>query len=226
MPRVEVVAFDVNETLSDMAPLVERFTAAGLPADLRTAWFAATLRDGFALAAAGSEAPFADVAADVLRTLLHGRPDLARPAEDVVDAVLAGFRDLGVHPDVADGIRTLARGGLRIVTLTNGAASIGKGLLERAGLADVVEQYLSVEEAGRWKPAPQAYQLAADRTGVPLDRIALVAVHPWDTDGAKRAGMTGAWLNRTGAPYPSVFTPPDVVGADLQAVAAQLLALT
>jgi 2-haloacid dehalogenase len=220
---VEVAAFDVNETLSDMAPLTAEFTGAGLPADLRTAWFASVLRDGFALAAAGTEAPFADIAADALRTLLHGHPDLTKPVDAVVDAVLAGFQQLGVHPDVADGLRTLARGGIRVVTLTNGAASVGQGLLERAGLSDIVEQYLSVDEAGRWKPAPQAYQLAADRTGVSLNRIALVAVHPWDTDGAKRAGMTSAWLNRTGAPYPSVFTPPDVEAVDLPAVAAQLL---
>jgi hypothetical protein len=36
--------------------------------------------------------------------------------------------------------------------------------------------------------------------------------------------MTSAWINRTGVAYPSVFTPPDVVGADLPAVAAKLLA--
>jgi 2-haloacid dehalogenase len=224
MPPIEVVAFDVNETLSDLAPLAEHFTAAGLPADLRTAWFASTLRDGFALAAAGSDAPFADIAADALRTLLHGRSDLTADPDDVVAAVLGAFHQLDVHPDVPDGMRTLARGGLRLVTLTNGAASVGRGLLERAGLADVVEAYLSVEEAGRWKPAPQAYRLASERTGVPTDRIALVAVHPWDTDGAKRAGMTSAWINRNGGRYPSVFTPPDIVGVDLPAVAAQLLA--
>ena len=149
-----MIAFDVNETLSDMAPLAERFTAAGLPADLRTAWFASTLRDGFALAAAGSEAGFADIASDALRTLLHARPDLALSVDEVVSSVLTAFQQLGVHPDVAAGMRTLARGGLRLVTLTNGAASVGQGLLERAGLGDLIEAYLSVEDAGRWKPAP------------------------------------------------------------------------
>jgi 2-haloacid dehalogenase len=223
--RPEVIAFDVNETLSDLAPLTATSTELGLPADLRTAWFAATLRDGFALAAAGADAPFAEVAADVLRTLLHGRPDLRVPVEEAVGTVLQAFQGLGVHPDVADGMRTLARAGLRLVTLTNGAASVGQGLLERAGLADLVEAFLSVEEAGRWKPAPQAYRLAAERCGVPLDRIALVAVHPWDTDGAQRAGMTSVWINRTGGPYPSVFTPPDLSGRDLPDVAAQILAL-
>jgi 2-haloacid dehalogenase len=223
MQRPDVVAFDVNETLSDMAPLAATFTEAGLPADLRTAWFASTLRDGFALAAGGTEAGFADIAADALRTLVHGRPDLRSPVDDVVDAVLGAFQQLAVHPDVADGLRTLARAGVRMVTLTNGAASVGRSLLERAGVDDLFEAFLSVEEVGRWKPAPEAYALVAERCGLPLEHTALVAVHPWDTDGARRTGMTSVWINRTGAPYPSVFLPPHVQGPDLSDVAAQLL---
>jgi 2-haloacid dehalogenase len=223
--RPLVIAFDVNETLSDMAPLNEQFEAAGLPGDLRTAWFASTLRDGFALAAAGSEGRFADLAADALRTLLHGRTDLASSVEDVVSAVLTAFTHLDLHPDVPAGLRMLVRAGFRLVTLTNGPAFVGRGLVERAGLGGEFEAYLSVEEAGRWKPAPQAYRLAADRCGVPIGSVALIAVHPWDTDGAKRAGMTSVWINRNGGPYPSVFTPADVVGADLPDVAAKLAAL-
>ncbi|GAC1569542.1 MAG: hypothetical protein NVS3B6_22950 [Pseudarthrobacter sp.] len=37
----------------------------------------------------------------------------------------------------------------------------------------------------------------------------LVAVHPWDIDGASRAGLQTAWINRTGNPYPSFFASPD-----------------
>lgn len=44
-----VVVFDVNETLSDMTPMAQRFTDVGAPADLATLWFATVLRDGFAL---------------------------------------------------------------------------------------------------------------------------------------------------------------------------------
>jgi 2-haloacid dehalogenase len=223
--RPEVVAFDVNETLSDLSPLAEHFLAAGLPADLRTTWFASTLRDGFALAAAGAEAPFTDIAADALRSLLHGRRDLTAPAEDVVSTVLMAFQRLSLHPDVEPGIRQLADAGVRLVTLTNGAVSVGQGLLERAGLGGLFEAYLSVDDAGIWKPAELAYRYAAERCRVPMAAIALVAVHPWDTHGAKKAGMTGVWINRTGGPYPSIFTPPDLVGADLPDAAGQLLAL-
>jgi len=41
-----------------LAPLRERFTAAGLPPHLLDLWFTRTLRDGMALAATGEYAPF------------------------------------------------------------------------------------------------------------------------------------------------------------------------
>ena len=58
-PRLPaVILFDVNETLSDMSPLASRFVDAGAPAHLAATWFAALLRDGFALTAAGSTPTF------------------------------------------------------------------------------------------------------------------------------------------------------------------------
>ena len=54
-PRAEpVVVFDVNETLSDMAPLAQRFADLGAPPHLARLWFASLLRDAFARTAAGS----------------------------------------------------------------------------------------------------------------------------------------------------------------------------
>ncbi|MGH3341533.1 MAG: hypothetical protein ACRDPK_01375 [Carbonactinosporaceae bacterium] len=52
-----------------------------------------------------------------------------------------------------------------------------------------------------------------------------MAVHPWDTDGAKRAGLVSAWINRRGVPYLAIFKSPDVSGPDLPSVAESLLAL-
>ncbi len=36
----------------------------------------------------------------------------------------------------------------------------------------------------------------------------LVAVHPWDIDGASRAGLSTAWVSRAGTDYPGHFRPP------------------
>lgn len=43
----DVLVFDVNETLSDMAPMKSAFTQSGLHAGLSRSWFAELLRDGF-----------------------------------------------------------------------------------------------------------------------------------------------------------------------------------
>ena len=206
-PRPSVIVFDVNETLSDLRPLAGRFPDVGAPAGLMPTWFASVLRDGFALAVHGEQRPFAALAADVLRTLLTDVP-LDRGLDDAVAHVLAGFGALTVHPDVPEGVRALSDAGLRLVTLSNGATSVAEGLLERAGVRDRFERLLSVEDAGVWKPAPAAYEHAAVQCGVPREELLLVAVHPWDLDGAARAGLATAWVDREGVPYPGAFRPP------------------
>ena len=127
---------------------------------------------------------------------------------------MAGFLELPVHPDVPDGVRALRAAGHRLATLSNGAAEVAAGLLGRAGIRDQFEALLSVEDAGAWKPARAAYLYAADRLGVRPAEATLVAVHPWDIDGAARAGLRTAWINRTGAAYPAHLTSPERTVAD------------
>jgi 2-haloacid dehalogenase len=220
-PRV--VAFDVNETLTDMEPLRARFVDVGAPGHLLESWFSATLRDGFALTAAGAYAGFADVAAASLTVALAGADGLRRGVDDAVRHVLDGLRDLDLHPDVSDGMRRLSEAGVRLVTLTNGSVALSEGALARAGVLDLLERRMSVEEVRRWKPAAEPYRYAAARCGVSVEEMALVAVHPWDTDGAKRAGLMTGWVNRGSRPYPQSFIAPDVSGPDLPAVARALL---
>ena len=223
--RPAVVVFDVNETLSDMEPLRARFVDVGAPEHLLEAWFAATLRDGFALTAADAYADFADVAAASLRTTLTGVEGMNRDIEDAIGHVISGLPALDVHPDVPDGVRRLHDAGIRLATLTNGSVQLSEDMLSRAGVLDLLEHRMSVSEAGAWKPAAKPYRYAAARCGVPVQQMALVAVHPWDTDGAKRAGLTSGWINRKGLPYPEHFSVPDATGPDLPSVAEALLSL-
>ena len=216
-----VIVFDVNETLSDMGPMATRFADVGAPGHLADLWFAALLRDAFALTAAGATAPFSAFAADSARTVLHG-VDLGRDVDDAVAHIMAGFQGLPVHPDVPDGVRALRDAGLRLATLSNGATSVAEGLLERAGLRAEFEQVLSVEQAGVWKPAPGSYAYAARACGVAPAELLLVAVHPWDVDGALRAGLNGCWINRSGAPYPSHCQEPTHTVSTLPELAERL----
>lgn len=221
MGSATVVVFDVNETLSDMAPMARRFAEVGAPGHLAATWFAGVLRDGFALTAAGAGERFSVLAEGALRTVLSGVP-LDRDPDDAVEHLMAGFGSLHVHPDVPAGVRALRAAGLRLVTLTNGSTEVAERLLTAAGLRGEFERLLSVEDAGVWKPARAAYEHAAAACGTHLADMLMVAVHPWDIDGAARAGMGTAWIDRTGAPYPSYFTSPQHVVAELPELAAGL----
>ena len=219
LPRLLI--FDVNETLSDMAPMAGRFEDVGAPAHLATSWFAGLLRDGFALTAVDASAAFADIAAESLRVVLHGLP-LNRVAAEAVSHIMDGFAGLAVHADVPDGIKALRGRAIRLVTLSNGSASVAKALFDRAGIGHHFELLLTVDDAGRWKPAREAYAYALQQCGVDPQDAMLVAVHPWDIDGASRAGLATAWLNRTGGPYPEYFRAPDLRVTSLSDLADQL----
>jgi len=216
-----VVVFDVNETMSDMSPMAARFIDVGAPASMAQLWFASVLRDGFALSVTGSARSFGEIGEETLRVLLPpAQPN--RPVDDAVAHIVAGFAELMVHPDIAPGVHRLHEAGLRLVTLSNGATSVAEKLIADAGLADRFERLLSVEDAGAWKPDRRAYEYAARACDVPLSEMLLVAVHPWDLDGAARAGMQTAWVNRSEAHYPLVFTPPTHTVASLEELADQL----
>lgn len=222
MDAPDVIVLDVNETLSDLEPLRTRFAEVGAPTWLLDQWFAATLRDGFALAASDSAASFSDVATSVLETLLpqHGVQHVATATRHV----LGGFESLPVHADVVPGLTRLRTAGIRIVTLTNGSTASSAPMLERAGLLDVIERRLSVDDAGRWKPHQRAYEFAAQTCGVDVSRMALVAAHPWDVHGALRAGLRGVWVNRHDRPYPAVFASPTATVAGFDRLADLLAA--
>jgi 2-haloacid dehalogenase len=218
---VEVVVFDVNETLSDMSPMAQRFADVGAERWQAQTWFAGLLRDGLALTSAGSTERFATLGREGLYAVLEGTvPD--RDLYAAVDHVMAGFEGLEVHPDVPDGVRALVADGRRVVTLSNGAASVAEGLLQRAGVREEFEKLLSVEDAGVWKPAAAAYEYAARQCKTDIGAMLLVAVHPWDVDGASRAGMQTAWVNRGGARYPSYFRTPDRTATGIDDLASRL----
>ena len=216
-----VVVFDVNETLSDMAPMAERFSDIGAPDHFAEVWFANVLRDGFALTAAGGQERFSVIGEHHLR-ILFGSLDLDLDPDAAVEHVMAGFMDLPVHPDVPEGVRALRASGRRLVTLSNGATGVADALLARAGLRAEFAALLSVEDADAWKPAHSPYEYAAQVCGTDLREMLMVAAHPWDIDGATRAGMQTAWIDRQGVAYPSYAMAPTHIVRSLGELADSL----
>ena len=216
-----VIVFDVNETLSDLSPLKDRFVQVGAPEHLSALWFSLVLRDGFALAASGGASPFSVIGGEILCRVLRDTA-LNRSLDDAVAHILAGFAALTLHSDIRSGIMALKNENFRLVTLSNGSAQVARSLLGSAGLDREFDLLLTVDDAPAWKPVDAAYRYAADICAVTPAELLLVAVHPWDLHGAAQAGLQTAWLNRNGDVYPSYFTAPDYTVTVLSELAALL----
>jgi 2-haloacid dehalogenase len=216
--RPAVVAFDVNETLLDLAPVRAALIEAGEPATLLPTVFARTLLTGFAAATVGSWCAFRDAFDAALQQASDLGPD-ARAT------VIEGFGELAPHPDVEPALRRRTEGGFRVVTLSHGSPGVAEAGLQRGGISALVERSLSSEAIRAWKPSREAYLWAAGSCGVAPDRMALVAAHGWDVLGAQRAGLTGAWFPRSERAYPTVYEPPHITASDLAGVVDALLAL-
>jgi 2-haloacid dehalogenase len=122
-----------------------------------------------------------------------GRTGISRGEDErsrlAAEHIMTGFGELSTHADVVPGIHDLAHLGVRLMTLSNGSASVAEGLLTRAGIRSEFEAL------------------------------------PWDIDGAHRAGLRTAWVNRSGGPYPGHLSPADIDVTSLTDLAEQLAAL-
>jgi 2-haloacid dehalogenase len=216
--RPAVVAFDVNETLLDLAPVRAALVEAGRPPELLATVFARTLLTGFAATAVGDWCRFRDAFDAALAQV----SDLDGPVRSrVADA----FGELSPHPDVEPALRRLTSAGVRVITLSHGSPGVAEAAIERGGIAPLVERSLTSEQIRAWKPAREVYLWAAGTCDVAPAAMALVAAHGWDVLGAQRAGLTGAWFPRSERTYPAVYEAPHIEAPDLAGAVEALLDL-
>jgi 2-haloacid dehalogenase len=221
MRRVQV--FDVNETLLDLAGLDPLFERVFGDAGLRRVWFQQLIQSALVATITGVYHQFGAVGMAAL-AMTAEQAGVELRAEDR-DAIAAGMRRLPAHPEVPAALERLRAGGLRLAALTNSTEEVARAQLEHAGTIGMFEQVLSADMVRRLKPAPEPYRLAAERLGVPVDQVRLVAAHAWDVAGAARAGCATAFVARPGKVLDPLVEAPDVIGADLDEVADRILTM-
>jgi 2-haloacid dehalogenase len=221
MRRAQV--FDVNETLLDLAAMDPHFQRIFGDASVRVTWFNQMIQSALVATVTGVYHQFgAHAMAALEMTAEQAGVELA---DDDKEAVAAQMRQLPAHPEVADALRRLRDAGLRLASLTNSTEEVARAQLEHAGLIHAFELVLSADTVGRLKPAPEPYLMAAERLGVAVDQVRLVAAHAWDVAGAARAGCATAFVARPGKVLDPLVERPEIVGADLAEVADAILAV-
>jgi 2-haloacid dehalogenase len=206
---VRACVFDAYGTLFDVASAAQRCTdALGVETVGRLAalWRDKQLQYSWLRSIQGRHADFWQVTGDAL--------DFALDALRIVDSGLRErlmrlYLTLDAYPEVPAVLRQLRDRGLTIDILSNGAPEMLTVAVDHAGLTDLFDQVLSVEEVGVYKPHPKVYQLACDRLGIAADAILFVSSNGWDAWAASAFGMRALWCNRQGSTHEKLPGAPD-----------------
>ena len=89
--------------------------------------------------------------------------------------------------------------GLTLVVATSAGKDDLKGLLERAGIGDLIEDSTSAGDVDESKPDPDVVQAALDASGASADQAVMIGDTPYDVEAARRAGVriigvrSGGW---------------------------------
>lgn len=218
------LAFDVYGTLVDPASFADALAGRAPDVDaLASAWRRHQLEISWLLTAAGRYEPWPTVTGHALDAAMDeaGLPRLAADERGAVLELAALPRPYG---DALPALSALRDGGHELAVLSNGTAPGLTRLLEHVGLAAWFSTIVSVEEVGRYKPAPEVYERCAARLGRAPSEVWLVSGNPFDAAGAALAGMRVAKVERVRT-YRYGFAPePDVVVATLAELPAALAA--
>lgn len=215
------IVFDVNETLLDLDALSPAFERLFGSADVAKTWFSQLLQNALVATVTNSYRDFGELAGAALESVAKQKGVALSPADK--DAVLTKMRDLPAHPDVKPNLERLRGAGFKLATLTNSPYRTLHDQLANAGLSDLFDAKLSVDEVELFKPHRKVYEMAAAKLGVELGSIRMVAAHAWDTTGAIRAGCKAAFVARPGKVLGAFDETPDIVADTLQGVVDRVL---
>jgi 2-haloacid dehalogenase len=212
MPAAYV--FDAYGTLFDVHSVQARCETLwpGKGAQLSQTWRAKQLEYTWQRSLMRRYAPFSQVTEDAL---LYSCAFLGLKIDEQQKQTLMGeYRKLALFPEVLGAMKNL-RAAKRAI-LTNGSPDMIDPLVAQSGLT--LDAVLSVDSLKIYKPAPEVYQLAVDRLGVPGKDIAFVSSNCWDALGAKSFGFVVYWINRAGAPVDRLGFQPDQIVKSLNEV--------
>lgn len=220
---ITTCVFDAYGTLFDVAAAARQ--AAEEPGfdslrkkwpELANHWRLKQLQYSWLRAVADAHADFWDVTQDGLdwaleATGLQGDQALRQRLLDL-------YWELQAYPEVPAMLRALKDGGLQTAILSNGSPPMLEGAVRSAGIGDLLDDVLSVESVGVFKPHARVYDLVGDRFDCARSSVLFVSSNGWDAAGASGYGFETAWVNRAGEPMDRLPWKPAHVLSDLTSI--------
>jgi 2-haloacid dehalogenase len=116
--------------------------------------------------------------------------------------LMDAYLTLAAFPDVKPGLEALKKQGIKLAILSNGEPKMLEAAAKSAGIRDLLDDVISVEEVKIFKVSPRVYNLAPERLKVTNPEIGFISANSWDINGAASAGLNTFWIQRSSAEIP------------------------
>lgn len=206
--RYAAYVFDAYGTLFDVnsAARLARDALGAQWEPLAELWRAKQLQYTWLRSLMGRHADFWQVTGDALDYTLAAR---GIHDEALRTRLMRLYLELDAYAEVRSVLETLAAAGRRRAILSNGSPRMLAAAVDHAGIADLLDAVLSIEEVGTYKPHFSVYRLVTERFGAAPAEVCFVSSNAWDAWGAKAYGFYVVWCNRFNQPPERLGEPPD-----------------
>ena len=216
---ITTCVFDAYGTLFDVGSAARQAAAeAGREAfaehweKVSNDWRLKQLQYTWLRAITGAHADFWDVTQDGLDWALE-----ASGLEDDLDLrerLLQLYWELSAYPEVPQMLSSLRDMGKATAILSNGSPGMLSDAVNSAEIGGLLDDVLSVESVGIFKPAREVYDLVGERFGCAPGEVLFASSNGWDA-AAAAYGFQVVWVNRRGEPVDLLPGAPHHVVSDL-----------
>jgi len=151
-----------------------------------------------------------------LRAITDAHCDFWRVTQDGLDWALAAiglsadtalrqqlldlYWALDAYGEVPEMLECLKREGLNVAILSNGSPKMLDAAVQSAKIGAYLDDVLSVESVGIFKPSSRVYDLVGERFQCEKTEVLFVSSNGWDAAGAAGYGFETVWVNRANEP--------------------------
>src|SRR5262245_13992845 len=116
--------------------------------------------------------------------------------------LMDAYLSLAAFPDVRPGLESLKKDGIKLAILSNGEPKMLEAAAKSAGIRELLDDIISVEEVKVFKASPRVYNLAPERMKVTNLELGFISANSWDICGGASAGLNTFWIQRSAAEVP------------------------
>ncbi|PRY78192.1 2-haloacid dehalogenase [Yoonia maritima] len=219
---ITTCVFDAYGTLFDVTAAAQAAAAEPNHTDLANVWPAIArdwrakqLEYSWLRAVAGRHCDFWQLTQDGLDWALEAN-HVTNPGTRA--RLLELYWELPAYPEAPTILETLKSRGINTAILSNGSPAMLNAAVTSAKIGRFLDDTLSVEDVGVFKPSDRVYDMVGARFGCVKDSVLFVSSNGWDAAGAAGYGFQTAWVNRAGAPVDRLYAAPHHVVSDLTAI--------